>query len=124
MISILLIILLLTNEANGMNRKLSDTLANIKKPFTSLSPHQNAMSRIFRSRAGKSVTFFTNIAPVSMENGKFLKGDLHVHVPVTGQDIPNYDVSVPRKDGGVFPDMIYPYVDRIVRFDITRKKND
>ena len=70
------------------------------------------------------MTFFTNIAPVSMENGKFLKGDLHVHVPVTGQDIPNYDVSVPKKNGGVFPDMIYPYVDRIVRFDITRKKND
>ena len=44
-----------------------------------------------------------------MQNGVFLKGDLHVHVPVKGQEIPKPDVRIPKKDGGHFPAVIYPY---------------
>ena len=57
MIRILTIILLfLTNESNGMNRKHSETDDNIKESSTSLSPHDDVMRRILRSRAGESET--------------------------------------------------------------------
>ena len=101
MIRILTIILLfLTNESNGMNRKHSETDDNIKESSTSLSPHDDVMRRILRSRAGESVNVFKNIAPVSMQNGVFLKGDLHVRVPVKVKRFPN--LTCDTKRGGHF----------------------
>ena len=99
-----------TIVSNGMDPKSKEMSENVDAKSSSLSPHDEVMRNILRSRNGDAANIFSKFAPVSMQNGMFLKGDLHVHVPVIDQDIPEPHIRIPRKDGmGDFRAPIYPY---------------
>jgi len=46
---------------------------------------------------------------VERNDGRFVKSDLHVHVPVPGQEIPFASTQYSKKEGGKFPAPVIPF---------------